>query len=305
MSSSERFIVDDVPLGGDLGLDSNNSLLDFEESLNASLLPYADYMVFSDAADQLVPPITSGYPGTDSLQPALSGNGLTTDLGSIVIANNMLNELESGTVDSLDALIPSYHESKDPGTEAKEGSVNPSHLMPLLESGGAILNDPYNCKGTTYLADPYKNALSFSQVTLMSVCIHNAHFLGVTIQAFFGDDYLTLCSPFYRPVSASDDPTALLASVSRPSTSRFLQPTLSQVLFPHHPIFDLIPIPAFRERAIMLAATSPSLLNPLELKQDIINGCFICWGTKYSPNHSCKGHTYRAYARIIWFLVHT
>ncbi|KAF9889380.1 hypothetical protein FE257_007490 [Aspergillus nanangensis] len=44
-------------------------------------------------------------------------------------------------------------------------------------------------------------------------------------------------------------------------------------------MLDLLPLPALRRRAIMLAATAPTLLDPVELKKDIVmQGGIICQG---------------------------
>jgi Domain of unknown function (DUF3425) len=154
------------------------------------------------------------------------------------------------------------------------------------------------------LADPYQNAIQFSNVTIIQICILNAHCLGIAPEDVVNANCLSLCSPFYRPVTASDEPNALLAAVSKPSTPKHLQPTLSQILFPHHPILDLIPLPGFRERAIMLSSTSPALLNPLELKRDIMEGGLMCWGSRNDPFHEGNGQPWdlRSWEAAPWFL---
>lgn len=233
---------------------------------------------------------TTDYSGMDFLQLSLSSNGLKPDLGPTFIAKSGPNQTMTGNTGWLDASLS--------GRSASEAQDS------FLQTGNKALDISYNHENDAYLTDPYQNAISFSQVTILNICAQNAECLGMAPEDFISDNCLSLCSPFYRPASASDDPSALLAAVSRPYTPKFLQPTLSQILFPHHPIFDLIPIPAFRERAIMLATTSPALLNSLELKQDIICGGLVCWGTRHGSNHGGKGQPWdvRSWEAAPWFL---
>lgn len=150
-------------------------------------------------------------------------------------------------------------------------------------------------------ADPCANNLEFPQVSLLRICLSNARCLGINIDTLFGWNCMSLCSPFYRPTTTTeDDPKALLAAVSSPSIPKNLQPTLPQVLFPHHPILDLIPFPGLRACAITLAATSPPLLSPLELKKDIIFGGLVCWGTKKNPGG--QPWDMRSWEAAPWFL---
>lgn len=231
------------------------------------------------------------------LHSSLSSNDPKTDLGLTFIAQSGPNRTMTENSGLLGVSMPNIFAPEDQVADNKD-------ITSFLQSGTTTLDNSYNHNHHAYLADPYQNAISFSQVTILNICAQNANCLGLAPEDFISDNCLSLCSPFYRPASASDDPTALLAAVSRPYTPKFLQPTLSQILFPHHPIFDLIPIPAFRERAIMLATTSPALLNSLELKQDILCGGLVCWGTKYGSNHGGKGQPWdlRSWEASPWFL---
>ncbi|KAL2869455.1 uncharacterized protein BJX67DRAFT_347396 [Aspergillus lucknowensis] len=127
---------------------------------------------------------------------------------------------------------------------------------------------------------PYRNTLKQTKTHLLSACYHNVSTIGMSIEAFFTMNCFSLCSPFYRPATVSDDPKALLETVtaSVPFVPANLRPTLPQILIPHHPIFDLIPIPVLRSRAIILSTTVPHLVNIFELKQDIFEGGLVCWG---------------------------
>ncbi|PKX93376.1 uncharacterized protein P174DRAFT_392298 [Aspergillus novofumigatus IBT 16806] len=115
---------------------------------------------------------------------------------------------------------------------------------------------------------------------LLTACVYNAAALGISIDQFSSYNCMSLCSPFYRPYTAmSADPSSLLAAatVTRPVMPVHLRPTLPQILFPHHPLLDLLPLPGLRAKAITFAATAPSLLDAVEFKQDIVErGGIVC-----------------------------
>ncbi|RHZ43185.1 uncharacterized protein CDV56_100182 [Aspergillus thermomutatus] len=113
---------------------------------------------------------------------------------------------------------------------------------------------------------------------LLTACVYNAATLGISVAQFASYNCMSLCSPFYRPYTAmSDDPAFLLARVTHPAIPVHLRPTLPQILFPHHPLLDLLPLPALRAKAITFAATAPSLLDAVDFKLDIVErGGIVC-----------------------------
>lgn len=126
----------------------------------------------------------------------------------------------------------------------------------------------------------------YSQRSKLSPSIaymHVAILLGITLHDLANSKP---SSPFYRQTTADDDPKVLLATAAIPSLPAHLQPTLPQILFPHNPNLDLLPFPVLRARAITLAATTPQLVNPKELKMDILRDGLICW---YSRNDDDNG----------------
>ncbi|GES60426.1 hypothetical protein COH20_005622 [Aspergillus terreus] len=131
-----------------------------------------------------------------------------------------------------------------------------------------------------FLPDPYGSSLELTHTTLLRACVVNASSLGISVEEFFSYKCMSLCSPFYRPnTTMSEDPRSLILSISHPGIPAHLQPTLTQILFPHHPLLDLIPFPAMRTRAITLAATAPNLLDSVDLKTDIVvRGGITCQG---------------------------
>ncbi|RHZ50891.1 hypothetical protein CDV55_101053 [Aspergillus turcosus] len=135
---------------------------------------------------------------------------------------------------------------------------------------------------------------------LLTACVYNASALGITIDQFIGSSStcMSLCSPFYRPYTAmSADPTSLLSTVSDSAIPVHLRPTLPQILFPHHPLLDLLPLPALRAKAITFAATAPSLLDAVEFKRDIVErGGIVC-----SSGMQLQPWDMRAWVVAPWF----
>ncbi|OJJ50731.1 hypothetical protein ASPZODRAFT_253711 [Penicilliopsis zonata CBS 506.65] len=239
-------------------------------------------------------PLREGISNEVETQQTELINDLTT--GSSDSSGNDLVNVgwnDAGDSHSLDMLFCSFPTTSSSSSDdmlrllPPETTVDPLAVFTLSPT----VSGPTECystipetdnsqktKTTTVLADPYLNTLQSSQTSFNLACLHNARSLGISIEEFYTFKCLTLCSPFYRRASPSDDPKTLLASVSDPGAPVHLQPTLAQVLFPHHPMFDLIPLPVLRERAITLAATSPGLFDPLDLKKDILRGGLVCWG---------------------------
>lgn len=127
------------------------------------------------------------------------------------------------------------------------------------------------------LPDFYKPHSRRSKLSPSIAYMHVAILLGITLHDLVNSKP---SSPFYRQTTAEDDPEVLLAAAAIPSLPAHLQPTLPQILFPHNPNLDLLPFPVLRARAITLAATTPQLVNPKELKMDILRDGLICWHSR-------------------------
>jgi hypothetical protein len=122
------------------------------------------------------------------------------------------------------------------------------------------------------LPDPLLNAKRLLPTRIFSAILHNARLVRIPASDIRGGCSVSNLSPFFRPSSPSSTPSALLSSVHAtlpPDTPATLLPTLTQVLVPHHVSFDLIPLPRFRDQAIMLSMAMPSVYSAWELKVDI------------------------------------
>lgn len=147
----------------------------------------------------------------------------------------------------------------------------------------------------------YSNYIHCVQTSTMLAYLHNASCIDLSIK-----DLLEMKSPFYRPNTAmADDPTALLAAARRPWIPTHLQPTLPQILFPHHPYLDLIPFPTLRARIITLANTAPWMFNPMELKKDIFSEGLSCRPDIPRTNIYGNGQPWdvRSWQAAPWFMM--
>ncbi|KAL4734591.1 hypothetical protein BDV11DRAFT_197969 [Aspergillus similis] len=159
-------------------------------------------------------------------------------------------------------------------------STSPAGRPPITSSALSTRTSTRSPMSREPFPSPSTYRLTENRTHLLTACMYNASCIGITIDEFFTYNCMSLLSPFYRPVTPSTDPRSLLASVisANPSIPTHLRPTLPQILIPHHPIFDLIPIPTLRTRAIVLSAAGTDLVNIFELKRDIIEGGLVCWG---------------------------
>ncbi|OAP57245.1 hypothetical protein AYL99_07983 [Fonsecaea erecta] len=140
-------------------------------------------------------------------------------------------------------------------------------------------------------ADPLANTIQFSPVQTVTAALNNARRLRLNLSRLLTSDYI---SPFYQnslpsqqqQPQANADPRSLLLQQPQQQTSHHwippdLQPTLAQVLYPHHPFLDLLPFPLLRARAIVMATFTPRHVFDLaDFKNDIVtHGGLVCWAT--------------------------
>jgi hypothetical protein len=90
--------------------------------------------------------------------------------------------------------------------------------------------------------------------------VSNALVLGISKSQLLDSD---AHSPFHSIASATSDYTYLPPS---------LRPTPTQHQYAHHPFFDCIPIPGFRDRTILAGATTPPLINRFAICWDLFAG---------------------------------
>lgn len=117
-------------------------------------------------------------------------------------------------------------------------------------------------------ADPVINTLQTPHSRTLLAMLNNALCLGFDLHKLMAC-HKTYISPFFRAISPTDSPQDLVASTLNQSIPVHLQPTMAQILVPHHASLDLIPLPLLRERVIMLAFAMPEVFDLWDLKLDI------------------------------------
>ncbi|KAL8297741.1 hypothetical protein RB600_002658 [Gaeumannomyces tritici] len=107
--------------------------------------------------------------------------------------------------------------------------------------------------------------ISMTRITAPSAMRANAAQLSVDGSLLLDDESI---SPLYGA-----DPAGLPAHLSLD-----LRPTPAQLAVPHHPCFDLVPWPEFRELALRAIAGTPPAFDEEDLCLDVLNDGLICWG---------------------------
>ncbi|KAH6716789.1 hypothetical protein BKA61DRAFT_733035 [Leptodontidium sp. MPI-SDFR-AT-0119] len=149
-----------------------------------------------------------------------------------------------------------------------------------------------------HLPSPYINTLSTTQTSIIRAFITNARILCIPPSCLLTNLPL---SPFYDPAtrisSSHTNANTLLSASQECKYPPHLQPTLPQIIFPHHAYLDLLPFPRLRERGVGWARSAGTstrgrnstvtdggerqeigLFDPRELKMDIVMGGLVCGG---------------------------
>ncbi|KAL2392119.1 hypothetical protein ABEF93_002054 [Exophiala dermatitidis] len=165
------------------------------------------------------------------------------------------------------------------GSAEIDSAVQSSSARPLAGPARSHGLAPDNIN--PQLPDPWCNNIQFNSTTIFNAFLTIALRLGFNLRELVdAKNCLNAAtrSPFYCPTTPQNDPQALLAAAQLPFAPSNLQPTLPQILIPHHPFLDLIPFPAIRASAITLAAAMPNAFSMTELKKDVyVHGALICW----------------------------
>lgn len=149
-------------------------------------------------------------------------------------------------------------------------------------------------------ADPVMNCMQTAQDTIRMAVLNNALCLGFDIEQLTtcGASYM---SPFFRSIMAQDSPRDLVASTLNSSTPIHLQPTMAQIIVPHHASLDLIPLPLLRERAIMFSFAEPHKFDLWDLKLDIYTrDGLVC--RRGGAKGTCQPWDQRSWEAAPWFL---
>ncbi|KAJ5397888.1 hypothetical protein N7509_006001 [Penicillium cosmopolitanum] len=118
------------------------------------------------------------------------------------------------------------------------------------------------------LADPMANTLRTTRDTIWGAVLNNAVCLGFDLTRL-ADCRRPYISPFFKSITSQDEPQAVVASTFDATIPVHLQPTMAQILVPHHASLDLIPLPLLRDRVIMMSFAMPQIFDLWDLKLDI------------------------------------
>jgi len=150
--------------------------------------------------------------------------------------------------------------------------INIPEIQAIRKAVSRFMTRPLSSTSPRPLPSIHLNTLQCPLTRTLTAYIHNALSLHLTLPFLLR----THQSPFHIPsIPPSSSPTHLLISSRKPHIPPHLQPTLPQILYPHHPYIDLIPIPRLRENIIMLGMIGGSF-NPMELKMDIFREGLFC-----------------------------
>ncbi|KAJ5952433.1 uncharacterized protein N7479_010846 [Penicillium vulpinum] len=173
------------------------------------------------------------------------------------------------------------------------GSLDtPSSTLSVVKHGNDALS--------TSPADFWMNTLETPQVTMWAAIFSNAICLGHDVELLSACS-LTYMSPFYKPITPQDNPRDLVISAMKPSIPIHLQPTMAQILVPHHASLDLIPLPILRDRAIMMCFAMPDIFDLWDFKLDIYTrNALVCH--RHRPDKSCHPWDPKSWEAMPWFL---
>jgi hypothetical protein len=150
------------------------------------------------------------------------------------------------------------------------------------------------------LPSPELNSIQLPECKIFSAILQNALALGIDLDFLMAScTSPTQCymSPWYRRDITPQHDLSLLISEAPLGIPDNLRPTIAQILIPHHVSLDLIPLPQFRDRAIMLGAALPHFFNLHELKTDIYGR-----GALFLSKNATHSWDWRCWEAQPWFL---
>ncbi|OQD87293.1 hypothetical protein PENANT_c006G07748 [Penicillium antarcticum] len=184
--------------------------------------------------------------------------------------------------------------SRSPDTSSESTLFTPSKSLtrrPAVNRAGSSPSPPI---------ESLMNALQTPHDTMWIAILNNALCLGFDVGRLAACS-MTYVSPFFKSISAQDSAQDLVVSTFNSSIPIHLQPTMAQILVPHHASLDLIPMPLLRERAIMMCYAMPHAYSLWDFKLDIYTRhALICH--RYRPDSDCQSWDPRSWEGMPWFL---
>jgi hypothetical protein len=111
------------------------------------------------------------------------------------------------------------------------------------------------------LPDAYKNAMSLVQMTTLEAYMSIGGIMGFTTHEMQSDMFKT---KFYSPEALASGNFDAIIALSK-GIPHHLQPTMAQIMYPHPPWIDFVPIPTLRQSIIMQLLVDPPTIDIHEL----------------------------------------
>lgn len=152
------------------------------------------------------------------------------------------------------------------------------------------------------LPDIRLNTIQLTTTSFVAACMANAAMLGLSAAELMNTKSQ---SPFYQAQISHE-------VAQKACTAQFvhlipkLRPSTAQLVHPHHPYLDILPFPAFRNRAIQLLQVQPPPFDPEDLCRDLKSDGLICWGSTVRDGSDSAGSgapwDIRSWEMQPWFL---
>ncbi|KAF2116444.1 hypothetical protein BDV96DRAFT_599162 [Lophiotrema nucula] len=237
--------------------------------------------IFVDYSWETAPPVSAAHPGLDGdilLRPMPANELLTAlaqsrqieELPVLQLRKDLGLENEAGVNDLLEQASAKQLGARDVILAGLRAIMSQEQEATQLASQTFQRSGALSGHFIPSISNIMTNGVFLRHQKFAEVIAENSRLIGLTMEQMVRP----YCpSPWYTPLPTIQD-------VPTSTVPPDLHPTPSQRRLPHHPFFDLIPIPWFRERVIALMAIDPPVFDRFDLKKDILRGGMVCWKSR-------------------------
>lgn len=236
-----------------------------------------------------------------------TSQGETDFAYSTCSGNSFVDVSHTAVIEDLRLSMPLWHNQPASSSLSRPTDADDSESLMSRQTWGNAATPSSNSDvdnaqsvhlgmGTRGFANPIMNSIQFIPVMTMTAVLYNAQSLHLDLVKLRTPGYM---SPFYRQAGPHDDPQMMLASASKPWIPDHLQPTLAQVLYPHHAFLDVLPFPLLRARLLVMLALMPHAIDLVDFKRDTLRrGALVCW----TSSSNAQPWDMRSWEVAPWFL---